>query len=96
MNELKEDLLHLQIQKKRTNPDNLIYQYKNEVQRPKDFRNYQNTIELEKYVRDGNINPNEVLKDQINFKSDVGVIKKGRKIKIKRSNKCNLKCSKIF
>ena len=53
-------------------------------------------MQFENYVRDGNINPNEVLKDQINFKSDIGEIKKVRKIKIKRSYKCNLKCSKFF
>ena len=30
-----------------------------------------------KVLRDGNINPNKVLKDQINFKSDISEIKKG-------------------
>ena len=33
-------------------------------------------IELFKYLRDGNKNPKEVLKDQINFKSDLGEMKK--------------------
>ena len=46
----------------------MIYKYKTEGRSPKDFRNYQNTIELFKNLRDGNINPKEVLKDQINFK----------------------------
>ena len=42
-------------------------------------------------------NPNEVLKDPINFKSDLGKIKKGnKKIKIKRSNQCGTKRLKIF
>ena len=40
----------------------------------KDFRNYQNPIELFKDLRDGNINPKEVLRDQINFKSDLSEI----------------------
>ena len=31
---------------KRISPDNLIYSYKNERIIPKDFRNYQNPIEL--------------------------------------------------
>ena len=55
----------------------MVYKYKNERISPEDFRNYQNLIELFKDLRDGNINPNEVLKDQINFKSDLIKIKKG-------------------
>ena len=43
----------------------------------KDFSNYQNLIDLFKDLRDGNINPKEVVKNQINFKSDVGEIKNG-------------------
>ena len=58
------------------NPDNLIYKYKNEGISPKVFKNYQNRIELFKYKRDGNIKPNEILKDRINFKSDLSEIKK--------------------
>ena len=53
---------------KRINPDNLTYKYKIEGISPKDIRNYQNPIELFKDLRDGNINPKEVLKDQINLK----------------------------
>ena len=64
---------------KRINPDNLIYEYKIERRSPKDFRNYQNPIELFKELRDGNINPEEVLKDQVNFKSDLDEIKKGNR-----------------
>ena len=56
---------------KRINPDNLIYNYKTKSISLKDFRNYQNPIELFKDLRDDNINPKEVLKDQINFKSDL-------------------------
>ena len=43
---------------------------------PKDFRNYQNQIDLFKDLKDSNINSKEVLKDQINFKSDLSEIKK--------------------
>ena len=45
------------------NSHNLIYKYKTEGISPNDFRNYQNPIELFKDLRDGNINPKEVLKD---------------------------------
>ena len=58
---------------KRINPDNLIYKYKNEEISPKNFRNL---IELFKDLREVTINPNEVLKDQINFKSNLGEIKR--------------------
>ena len=61
---------------KRSNPDNLIYKYKTERISPKDFGSYQNPTELFKDLRDGTINLNEVLKDQINFKSDLSEIKK--------------------
>ena len=74
------------------NPENLIYTYKTERISRKDFINYQNSIELFKDFRDGNINPKEVLKYQINFKSDLGEIKRKSKIQIKRLNKCNTKC----
>ena len=77
---------------KRSNPDDLIYKHKTEGRILKDFRNCQNPIELFKDLRDGNINPKEVLRDQINFKSDLGEIKKKSKTKVKRSNKCNTKC----
>ena len=77
---------------KRSNPDDLIQKHKTEGRILKDFRNYQNPIELFKDLRDGNINPKEVLRDQINFKSDLGEIKKNPKPKSKRSNKCNTKC----
>ena len=64
---------------KRINPDNLIYKYKTEGISPKDFKNYQNSVEL---FKDGNINPKEVLKSQINFQSDLGEIKnQNQKIK---------------
>ena len=62
---------------KRIKLDNLIYKYKTEGISPKDFTNYQNPTELYKDLRDGNINPKEVLKDQLNFKLDLGKIEKG-------------------
>ena len=76
INLLKKGLLNLGIQKKRINPRNFIYKYKTEGRSSKKFRNYQNPIELFKNLRGDNINPKEVLKDQINFKSNLGEIKK--------------------
>ena len=58
------------------------------------FRNYQNPIELFKDLTDGNINPKEVLKDQINFKSDLGEIKKGNK-KLKSEDQISV-IGKVF
>ena len=64
--------------------------YKTEGISPKDFRNYQNLIDLFKDLRDGNINPRERLKYQINFKSDLGETKKGNK-KSKSKGQINVK-----
>ena len=58
--------------KGKINPNNLIDKYKAEEISPKDFSNYQNPIDYFINLRDGNINPKQVLKDQINFKSDIG------------------------
>ena len=53
----------------------MIYKYKNEGRSLEDFRKFQNQIELFKNLRDGNVNTNEVLKNQINFKSNLAEIK---------------------
>ena len=74
MNLLKKGFLNLE---KKINSENLIYKYKTIGISPKYFSSYQNPIKLFKDLRDGNINPKEVLKDQRNFKSDLGEIKKG-------------------
>ena len=63
--------------KKRINPDNLIYKKKTEGRSLKDFKNYQNPIKLFKDLRDDNVNPKELLKNQINFKSNLNEIRKG-------------------
>ena len=54
----------------------MIYKYKIEEASLKDFSNYQNPIDLFIDLVDGNKNPREVLKDQINVKADLGEIKK--------------------
>ena len=45
--------------------------YKTEGRSSKDFRNYQNPEELFRNLKDGNVNPRQVIKYQINFKSDL-------------------------
>ena len=74
MNLLKKGFLNLE--KKKINSENLIYKYKTIGISPKYFSSYQNPIKLFKDLRDGNINPKEVLKDKIVFKSDIRVKKK--------------------
>ena len=64
---------------KNINLDNLICKYKTEKISSREFRDYQNPIKLSKDLTNGNINPKEVLKDQTNFESDLGKIKKGNK-----------------
>ena len=48
----------------------MIDNYKTEWRNPKD------SIDLFINLRDANVNPREVLKNQIDFKSDLGEIKK--------------------
>ena len=55
----------------------MIYNYKTEGRSPKDFSYYQNPRDLFINLRDGNVNPREILKIQIDYKSDLGKIKKG-------------------
>ena len=82
-NELVDDKSHeFQNLKNEINPINLTYKYRTKGRSPKYFRNYQDLIKLFKDLKDGNINPKEVLKDQINFKSDLDKIKK----EIKKQN----------
>ena len=82
-NGLVDDKSHeFQNLKNEINPINLTYKYRTKGRSPKYFRNYQDLIKLFKDLKDGNINPKEVLKDQINFKSDLDKIKK----EIKKQN----------
>ena len=82
-NELVDDKSHeFQNLKNEINPINLAYKYRTKGRSPKYFGNYQDLRKLFKDLKDGNINPKEVLKDQINFKSDLDKIKK----EIKKQN----------
>ena len=44
---------------KRFNSDYLVYKYKTERRSLKDSRNYENLIQLFKYLRYGNVNPRD-------------------------------------
>ena len=74
----------------------MIYKCKIEGRGPKNFSNHQNPIDLFINLRDSNVNRKEVLKNQIDYKSDLGKKKKKSKIKIRRSNKCHKKFSICF
>ena len=94
---VEEKSYEFQNLKEKINHENLIYNYKTEGKSPKDFSDYQNLIDLFITLRNGNVNPREVLKNQNYFKSDLSEIKIGnKKVKIKRSNNCYTKCLKMF
>ena len=73
----EEDFYESKNLKEKINPNNLIYNNKTEGKILRDFSNYQNPIDIFINLSDGNINPREVLKNQIDFKSDIDEIKKG-------------------
>ena len=64
---IEEKSFEFQTQKKDLN--NLIYWHKTKGISRNGSSNYHNLIDLLNELRDGNINPEEVLKDQSNFKS---------------------------
>ena len=49
------------------NPNTLIYKRKNLKRSLKDFRSYENIIDLFENLRYGNVDPKEALKSQINL-----------------------------
>ena len=54
------------------NFDNLLYVYSNSNKNyPKDFKNYGKLQTFIEYLRDGEVNPKEVLKIQERFKLDL-------------------------
>ena len=58
-------------------PNNLVYTLKTDGNESIDFENYQMPLKLFEHLRDGNINPKEVLKNQARFKSDLNEVKIG-------------------
>ena len=55
----------------------LIYNFKTKEKLPKDFRNYQVSLKLFENLKDGDVDPKEVLKNKLKFKSDLIKIKIG-------------------
>ena len=74
---VEEDFYEFKNLKEKIDPNNLICNYKTEGKILRDFSNYQNPIDIFINLSDGNVNPREVLKNQIDFKSDIDEIKKG-------------------
>ena len=66
----------------------MIYKCKIEGRGPKNFSNHQNAIDLFINLRDGNVNRKEVLKNQTDYKSDLG--KKKRNPKLKSEDQINV------
>ena len=54
----------------------MIYKFKSDGNRPKYFRDFQKPLELFKNLRDDDVIPKEVLKNEIKFISDLNKIKK--------------------
>ena len=62
---LKKGLLISKKLENIVNLDNQIYKYKTEGRSPKDLRNYQHPVQLLKSLKDGKVNPREVLKAKL-------------------------------
>ena len=76
MNRLvKERDLEFSDIKNEIDPNNLVYIFKTDKNEAKDFGNYQMPLKLSEDLRDGNINPKELLKNQGRFKSNLNEIK---------------------
>ena len=60
--------------KDKIDPNNLVYEFKTGGNNPKEFRNYWAPLKLFNDLRDGNVNPKDILKNQVRFKSDLSDI----------------------
>ena len=74
----------------------MIYGFKAKGRSSKYFRDYQNPIELFKNLRNGNVKPKEVLKNQMNFKSDLSEIRKEANKSENQKNTKNIDFFLIF
>ena len=72
---VEENALELYYIKDKTDPNNLINEFRTDGNEPKDFGYYQGPLKLLEDLRDENINPKEVLKNQARLKSDLNKIK---------------------
>ena len=75
---VKERALQFSDIKDKIDSNNLVYVFKTGENEQKDFENYQMPLKLFEDLRDGEINPKEILKNQAMFKSDLSEIKIGR------------------
>ena len=82
----KERAFELSYKKDKIDPNNLVYTFKTDGNEAKDFGNYQTPLKLLEDLRDGNINPKEVLKNQARFQSDLSEIKIGGKKSLNQKN----------
>ena len=60
--------------KDRIDPNDLVYNFKGNENKSKDFGNYQLSLILFDDLKDGDINPKEVVKNHARFKSDLSEI----------------------
>ena len=86
---VKERALEISDIKDKIDPNNLVYTFKTYGNEPKDFRNCKEPLKVFQDLRDGNIDPKEVLKNQARFKSYLSEIKIGDKKSPKQKKKHN-------
>ena len=67
----------------------MFYKFSSTEKKLKDFRNYQMPCKLFENLRDGDINPKEVLRNQARFKSDLNDIKIGGNKSLNQGNTIN-------
>ena len=67
----------------------MFYKFSSTEKKLKDFRNYQMPWKLFENLRDGDINPKEVLRNQARFKSDLNDIKIGGNKSLNQGNTIN-------
>ena len=76
---MKEKVLEFADVKDKIDPNNLVYSFKSSENEPKDFGNHHMQLKLIEDVKDGNMNPKEVLKNEARFELDLNEIKIGGK-----------------
>ena len=74
---------------KKVNSDDLIYRYKGNTADAK-FDKFDNALDIIDKIRDGKIDLADVKNNQEKFKSYLGEIKKGKKLKEQKNTLCNI------
>ena len=83
---MKEKALEFADVKDKIDPNNLVYSFKSSENEPKDFGNHHMQLKLIEDVKDGNMNPKEVLKNEARFELDLNEIKIGGKKSVDQNN----------